>query len=214
MFGRRLDDARAAVYRFLFDLLDPGDEFFVLAFNHQPRVLTPWTHSANVVQTALDGVQAWGGTSAYDAVLEALPLVARRHRERAALVLISDGADTASNSSVRDVVSALHRSDTFLYAIAIDPPERQAINTRVNPTTLRELTNQSGGRTEVVQTTADLNDASARIAEELNHQYVFGYTSTRAADGRFHSIRVRIAGANHKVSTRSGYVADRRYRRE
>ena len=31
------DDARAAVDRFLFELLDPADEFFLMAFNHQPR---------------------------------------------------------------------------------------------------------------------------------------------------------------------------------
>ena len=43
MFGRRIQDARAAINRFLFDLLDPGDEYFVLAFNHQPHLLTGWT---------------------------------------------------------------------------------------------------------------------------------------------------------------------------
>jgi len=102
----------------------------------------------------------------------------------------------------------MHRSDAFVYAIAIDSPDRQAINTRVNPQALREITNESGGRTEVVQNTAQLNEATARIAEELNSQYVLGYTSPRGSDGQFHSIRVRVQGANYKVRARTGYVAE------
>jgi hypothetical protein len=91
-----------------------------------------------------------------------------------------------------------------VYAIAIDSPERQAINTRVNVEALRDLTTESGGRTEVVQNTGDLAHATARIAEELNSQYVLGYYSTHPVDGRFHSIRVRATG--YRVNARHGYV--------
>ena len=207
MFGKRIQDARTAVDRFLFELLDASDEFFILAFNHQPRPLTGWTHVPEDVRRALDGLKPFGGTAAYDAVIESLPLIERRSRQRAALLLISDGADTASTASIRDVRSALHRSDAFVYAIALDPPERQAINTRVNPQALREITAESGGRTEVVQNAAELNEATARIAEELNSQYVLGYTSPRGADGQFHSIRVRVPGSEYRVRARTGYVA-------
>jgi len=207
MFGKRILDARAAVDRFLFELLDASDEFFVLAFNHQPRPLTGWTHAAEEVRRALDGLKPFGGTAAYDAVIESLPIVERRSRQRAALVLISDGADTASTATIRDVRSALHRSDAFVYAIAIDSPERRAINTRVNPQALHEITADSGGRTEVVHTAEELNAATARIAEELNSQYLLGYTSPRGADGQFHSIRVRVPGTEYRVRARTGYVA-------
>src|SRR3954465_15576551 len=54
MFGRRIIDARAAVERFLFELLDDSDEFFVLAFNHYPHIITRWTSTPDVVKTALD----------------------------------------------------------------------------------------------------------------------------------------------------------------
>jgi len=207
MFGKRIQDARTAVDRFLFELLDAADEFFILAFNHQPRTLTGWTHGPEDVRRALDGLKPFGGTAVYDAVIESLPVIERRSRQRAALLVISDGADTASTANIRDVRSALHRSDAFVYAIAIDSPERQAINTRVNPQALREITAESGGRTEVVQNTSELNEATARIAEELNSQYVLGYTSPRGADGQFHSIRVRVPGAEYRVRARTGYVA-------
>src|SRR6185295_5767903 len=124
-----------------------------------------------------------------------------------AILIISDGADTASTSTLRDVQQALWRSEAFVYAIAIDSPEGQPINTRVNPQTLREITNESGGRTEIVHSSGEIDSATARIAEELNSQYVLGYSSTHAADGKFHSIRVRIAGADHTVRARRGYIA-------
>jgi len=207
MFGKRIQDARAAVDRFLFELLDSSDEFFILAFNHQPRTLTGWTHAPEDVHRALDGIKPFGGTAAYDAVIESLPMLERRSRQRSAILLISDGADTASNATIRDVRSALHRSDAFVYAIAIDSPERQAINTRINPQALREITAESGGRTEVVQNATELNEATARIAEELNSQYVLGYNAPRGADGQFHSIRVRVPGSEYRVRARAGYVA-------
>jgi VWFA-related protein len=207
MFGQRIQDARAAVDKFLFELLDAADEFFILAFNHTPKPLTGWTHDAEDVRRALGGLKPFGGTAAYDAVIESLPLIARRGRQRAALLIISDGADTASNASIREVKSALLRSDAFVYAIAIDSPDRLAINTRVNPEALRELTDQSGGRTEIVHSSVDLAAASARIADELNHQYVLGYTPAHGADGKYHSIRVRVAGSEYRVRARNGYVA-------
>ena len=207
MYGKRMEDARAAVDRFLFELLDPGDEFFLMTFNHRPRALTGWTREQADVRHALAGVRPTGGTAIYDAIIEALPLIDRRTRQRAAILIISDGADTASTTTLRELRPALLRSDTFVYAIAIDSPDRQPINTRVNPATLREITAESGGRTEIVQTSSQLDEAVARIAEELNSQYVLGYTSSHGADGQFHSLRVRVPGSDDRVRARNGYVA-------
>jgi len=207
MFGKRIQDARAAVDRFLFTLLDEGDEFFLSAFNHCPRPLTAWTHGHDEIAAALAALRPTGGTAIYDAIIDSLPLIDRRNRQRAALLIISDGADTASSSNARDVQAALWRSDAFVYAIAIDSSEPQPINTRVNPQALREITNESGGRTEIVRSSADLETATARIAEELNSQYVLGYSSTHGADGKFHSIRGRIVNSDDRVRARSGYIA-------
>ncbi len=212
MFGKRIQDARAAVDRFLFDLLDPADEFFLIAFNHRPRPMTGWTRDQAEVERALDSLKPTGGTAIYDAIVESLPLIDRRERDRAAIVVISDGADTASNATLRDLHTALLRTDTFVYAIAIDPPARRAINTSVNVQALREITAESGGRTEVVQTSDELRDATARIADELNSQYMIGYVSPHAADGQFHSIRVRVTGTDDRVRARNGYVASPRTR--
>ena len=210
MFGQRIRDARSAVERFLLELLAPDDMFFVMAFNHAPHLLTPWTSEPGAVRAALDQLRPSGGTAIYDTVLRALPMLVNRPRDRAALVVISDGADTASDATLRDLRADLLRTDAFIYAIAIDSPAQQAINARVNPEALGEITSQTGGRTDVVRDTADLSVATARIAEELNTQYVLGYSSPTPGDGRYHSIRVKVNGAGYKVRARNGYMAARK----
>jgi len=200
-------DARGAVERFLLELLKPSDAFFVMAFNHEPRILTSWTNDPSTVRDALGALKPWGGTAIYDAIIRAEPMLDARTRERAALVVISDGADTASDAALRDVRSTVLRTDAFIYAVAIDSTERRPINARVNPEALREITNQSGGTTEVVHDSGDLDAATARIAEELNSQYVLGYSPPHGADGRYHSIRVKMIDPAYRVRARNGYVA-------
>ena len=210
MFGRRIKDAQGAVERFLLELLAPTDAFFVLSFNHEPHLLFGWKTEPEGVREALARLRPAGSTAIYDAVNAALPFIANRPRERAAIVLITDGDDTASDLTLHDLRPSLIRSDAFVYAIAIDSPEPQAIARRVNADTLNEITSQSGGRTEIVRSTADLGPATANIAEELNHQYVLGYSSPTPGDGKYHSIRVTVNREGYKVRARQGYVASRR----
>jgi VWFA-related protein len=158
----------------------------------------------------LSAARPSGGTAIYDAVAAALPMIEQRRRQRAALVVISDGADTASDTSLRDLRSLLLRSDAFVYAVAIDSPEPQPINTRVNAAALGDITNPTGGHTEVVHDSADLAAATARIAEELNNQYVLGYASPHPGDGQYHSIRVRVRTPGYRVRARNGYVAQKK----
>jgi VWFA-related protein len=209
MYGQRIRDACAAVERFLLQLLSQDDALFVMTFNHTPNLLTAWVSPGETatVRSALDKLRPSGGTAIYDTVVSALGVIDHRPRDRAALVLISDGADTASDASLRDVRSALLRTDAYIYAVAIDSPLRQAINTRVNPEALSEITNQTGGHTEVVHDMTDLAAATGRIADELNTQYVMGYSSPHPGDGKYHSIRVRANRDGYKVRSRNGYVS-------
>ena len=206
MVGRRIVDARGAIERFLFQLLSPDDQFFVLTFNHAPHLLTRWGRDAEVVRQVLDEVKPTGATAIYDAILHSLPMIQQRQRPRAAVVVVSDGADTASDASLSEVRTALLRSDAFVYAVAIDSPNPNGINRRVNPSALNEITSQSGGHTAVVHDAEELSAATARIAEELNSQYVIGYSSPRATDGKYHSIRVTVKVPGHRVRARNGFV--------
>ena len=67
-----------------------------------------------------------------------------------------------------------------------------ARNDRVNVAALRDITDDSGGRTEIVRDSRDLDPATERIADELSQQYSLGYPSTGKKDGRWHTIRVEV----------------------
>jgi VWFA-related protein len=78
---------------------------------------------------------------------------------------------------------------------------------RVNVVALREITDDSGGRTEIVRDPRDLDLATAGIADELSQQYYLGYPSPGHRDGRWHNIRVEVKDRSLKVRARRGYVA-------
>jgi Ca-activated chloride channel family protein len=78
---------------------------------------------------------------------------------------------------------------------------------RVNVVALRDITDDSGGRTEIVRDARDLNPATANIAAELSKQYYLGYPSAGKKDGRWHTIRVEVGNTNYRVRARRGYVA-------
>ena len=206
MRGEAIVDARGAVDRFVAELLGPEDEAFVSAFNHNPRLIARWTRPPLTLKGRLDSFQPTGGTAIYDALVAFAPIFDTRTNTRAALIVISDGADTASDRTLLQAREVLRRSDPFVYAIAIDAPDARA-STRVNADALREITGPSGGYTEVVRGAVDLGPATERIATELNTQYTLGYTPSRAPDGGWRTIRVRLKDRSYFARARRGYFA-------
>ena len=79
---------------------------------------------------------------------------------------------------------------------------------RVNVVALRDMTDDSGGRTEIVRYPRDIDPATASIADELSKQYYLGYTPTGTKDGRWHAIRVELKTGSYRVRARRGYFAN------
>lgn len=78
---------------------------------------------------------------------------------------------------------------------------------RLDAGALRRVTDDTGGRTEIVRDFRDLDGATARIADELSKQYYLGYTSPGHNDGRWHAIRVEVRDRGFTVRARRGYTA-------
>jgi VWFA-related protein len=250
MAGPKIQEARMALDRFLYDLLDKNDEIFLYRFSDVPILLQGWTTNRQLISRALDRITPNGGTAMYDTIADAIPLAKEGQFRKKALVLISDGNDTSSRIRIPDLKREIRESEVLVYAIGIDgesvptfrptpqqpapprlpipfgfPPVRgrgrfpslspgqlgglrpAPTSDRVNVSALRELTDDSGGRTEVVRDPRDLNPATANIADELSKQYYLGYQASAKRDGRWHSIRIEIRNHNYVVRARKGYVA-------
>jgi Ca-activated chloride channel family protein len=251
MAGEKMDAARTALNRFLYDLLGPDDEVSLYAFNDVPRLLQGWTTNRQLVSRALNRARPAGATALYDAVAEAVPFTeGARHRKKA-LVILSDGNDTSSLMRIEELKRMIRETEVLVYAIGLDgrgtpssppiitnpppvplpfpwppgggrrwptqPRQRRpqppsggwgAMNDdRVNAAALRDLTDDSGGRTEIVRSASDLTPATASIADELSQQYFIGYPAPGQKDGRWHSIKVEVKGGSYRVRARRGYVA-------
>ena len=243
MDGRKMEAARHALDRFLYDLLGPDDEFFLYRFDYTPVLLQDWTTSPERLSRAIRDIRPRGGTALYDAVAESVPRVAEGRHRKKALLIISDGNDTNSETDDRDLRALIRETEALVYAIGIDARERRRIGIfggplrpglpgtplpipgggrrppragtpfqrlqgeRVNVGALRDLTDDSGGRTEVVRDTDDLDPATAGIARELSRQYQLAYPALHAGDGRWHSIRVEVRNPDYRVRARRGYLA-------
>ena len=243
MDGRKMAAARSALDRFLYDLLGPGDEFFLYRFDYTPVLLQDWTTSPERLSRAIRDIRPRGGTALYDAVAESVPRVAEGRHRKKALLIISDGNDTNSEIDDRDLRPLIRETEALVYAIGIDARQRRRLGIfggpprpglpgaplpipggrrrppragtpfqrvpeeRVNVGALRDLTDDSGGRTEVVRDTDDLDPATAGIARELSRQYQLAYPALHAGDGRWHSIRVEVRNPDYRVRARRGYLA-------
>jgi VWFA-related protein len=257
MAGDKMQAAQSALERFLFDLLDRRDEIFLYRFSNDPVLLQSWTTDRQSLLRALGRLIPNGGTAMYDTVSEAVPLAQRGQNRKKAILIISDGNDTASRTDIRSVKQQIRESEVLVYAVGIDgqgettyrprqptpapipipfpfpgggrrggrggwpqPPigggggsggsgwPRNTVNDdRVNVAALRDMTDDSGGRTEIVRDPRDLNPATANIADELSKQYYLGYPSAGKKDGRWHSIRVEVRGGSYRVRARRGYIA-------
>ena len=254
MAGAKIQEARTALDRLLYDLLDQQDEIFLYRFSNRPVLLQPWTKDRQQLARALGHVEPNGGTAMYDAVSESIPLTIQGQNAKKALLIISDGNDTASATTVRELKAQIRETETLVYAIGIDgqgeqtsyrpprPPVQMPVpqpfpgaprfprgggrtppifpgqpqggarrsvpnDDRVNVVALRDMTDDSGGRTEIVRDARDLNPATASIADELSKQYYLGYPSPGKKDGRWHSIRVELRNRTYRVRARKGYVA-------
>ena len=255
MAGEKLRAAQSALDRFLYDVLDQQDEIFLYRFSDRPVLVQGWTTDREVLSRALGRIAADGSTAMYDAIARAVRLAATGQNRKKAVVLLSDGNDTTSRTSLRDVKQLIRESETLVYAIGIecgaDPnrrlPPRPQFQRRgpipmpfpfppggrrgwpippqpfpptpqgrtatrgcgdpVDAGALRDMTDESGGRTEIVRDPRDLDPATAGIADELSKQYYLGYLSAGKKDGRWHSIRVELRNRTYRIRARRGYVA-------
>jgi Ca-activated chloride channel family protein len=207
---RRARDAAAA----FFATANLDDEFFLVEFADQPRLVVPLTRDTNEIQTQLTFAQSKGRTALLDALMLSLQEMQRSTKKRKALLIISDGGDNSSRYSETEVRNRVRESDVIVYAIGVfegygarsRTPEESA-----GPGLLNELAEQTGGR-QFPADSFELPDIAAKIGIELRNRYVLGFSPTdQQRDGRYHKVKVQIITPKGlpqlKAYWRSGYYA-------
>jgi Ca-activated chloride channel family protein len=215
----KLPEAQTAAVRFV-RTLAPGDEAQVIQFDHRARILQDFTTDQQRLETAIHATRAAGSTALYNAVYIALKdLRARRRAEelrRMAVVVLSDGDDTASLVTDDQVLELARTSGIAVYGISLRPA-RSAVSDLRNDVGLpryffRTLTRDTGGQAHFLAGIRQLAGVYDTVAEELRSQYNLGYFSSNGLrDGQWRNIQVRLPQQpQFKVRHRTGYYAPRR----
>lgn len=206
--------------------LGPHDRGAVVQFQDNVQTLQPLTSEVAALERAIRQTQARGGTALYNALYVALKTLAREAREntevrRQAVVVLSDGEDTASLLSFDDVMDLARRSGVSIYTIGLRSPYQIKRAQRggysyfsQSEFSMKMLAQETGARSFFPASIRELGGVYGAIAEELATQYAMGYTPRHPRrDGGFRRVIVRVVSRpDARPRTRSGYLTDRQPR--
>ncbi len=169
-----LEDAREAGERFLSDALSEGDKAFVVDFNDMPRLARQATSDSRELLQSLSGLEAGGDTALYDAIVFALQQFEASEGRRA-LVIVTDGEDSASLYEPAECVRQAKLHGVPVYLIILGPPP----DPRRQPSLLRNLViaDRSGGQVYFISDLDDLSQIYDQIVHELRRQYFLAFNT-------------------------------------
>ena len=194
--------------------LEPGrDEAALFTFDSRLHEVAPFTVDTRALQGALGEVDPFGATSLHDAIAEAAKRAATRTGRRRAVVVITDGIDTASGLSAGQVSGIASSIDVPVYIMAtvlpIDHVGREGALPRPSAAaldgTIEDLAQWTGGELFYVSTPSDTSNAARQVLDELRVQYVIAFEP--AATVGWRPLEIRTRNREHVVRARSGYMA-------
>lgn len=190
--GNKIEEARRAAIEF-FRTSNPQDEFAVVTFADQPRLLASFTDSLEDIESILRPIQPGGYTALWDAMYVGLREMRTARYGKKALLVISDGGDNSSRYTQAEIKSVLREADVQVYAIGIFESSPKTPEETSGRWALDEITSATGGRLFVAHDSNDLRRAVRQISEELRTQYVLGYLPDKTTlDGKWHKIKVEM----------------------
>lgn len=188
---------------------NPDDEVFIVNFNDDTHFDQPLTGDVKKLQAALAKMEARGGTAMRDALSKSIDYVKRNgKRDKKVLVVVTDGNDNSSDTTLENLLRQAHSSDVLIYSIGL-LNEEEAREARSAKRALKALADASGGLDYYPKSLSDVEEITPRVAHEIRNQYILGYASSNSAlDGTFRQVKVTVTGFGRPtVRTRNGYYA-------
>jgi len=190
----------------------PEDVIEVIGFSTQVRILQPFTNELPTLERAIRGTTADGSTALYNSIyisLKELRKVKAKTEEeirRQAIVVLSDGDDTSSLLPYEEVLELAKRSETAIYTIGLRPPDIGRASFKEAEYVLRQLAQETGGRSFFPTTVHDLPKIYEAISQELSTLYSIAYTSKNPQrNGAWRRVVVRVTREGLTTRTRQGY---------
>ena len=195
-----------AALAFVYKLTDV-DEALVVQFNESIKGSAEFTGDVGRLEQFVEALQAWGGTSLYDAIHYSLGRI-KDQPGRKAIVVFSDGADTTSSMKEQEVVDYARAVEATVYCVGIRGAS--GLMARSPRGFLRKIAQETGGSFFFPDRVGDLIKVFNGISDELHNHYALAYSPAKAPDGLWRDIEVRLKRKDAEIRVRKGYFAVKR----
>jgi Ca-activated chloride channel family protein len=199
-----MSDVHAAASGFV-EALGSEDRGMVIEFNDRVYLLQDLTDRRDLLLESVSSTEAQGPTAMYDALMASLRRLGKIEGRRA-IVLLTDGADTSSQTTYDGVLERVRLSEVVVYTIGLGSTFLDvSLRSR-----LKEIARVTGGRAFFASKADELRGVYEEIIRELSHQYYLTYApSNQDWDGRWRKISLEVKKRKVRVRTRTGYYGVR-----
>ena len=210
--GSKVAMARQAYDSILSQLRDGQDEVALFTFDSSLHERRDFTRDLTALKSALFDFEPFGTTSLYDATAASARRLAARSATNKAIIVLTDGIDTSSSMTAREVSGLASSIDVPVFVVATVPSLDQRVmleasgrSTPSDAADLRDLSEWTGGQLVFATTFEETVIAASSLIDGLRQQYVL---AIEAANGReWRRLDVRVRRPSTVVKARSGYYA-------
>lgn len=196
---KRMEMAKSAAVAFFRRIIRKNDRAFIGAFAGDPTRNAPFVSNVGTLEAQVNAIPAaGGGTALYDSIVTGLYRF-RNVQGRRALIVITDGEDTASRLDYKDMLAYARSARVPLYFIGI--------GFALGDTGMKNLAAETGGVAYFIRNVNQLNDAYAQLEKDLRSQYLLTYhTQSSKKDQTYRAIEVKVDRPDARVRTIRGFI--------
>jgi VWFA-related protein len=184
----------------------------VFTFDSSLHERNDFTRDLTTLRDSLADFETFGKTSLYDATATAARRLSDRTGGRKAIIVLTDGIDTSSTMTARDVSAVASAIDVPVFVVATVPSldqrvmmEASARSTPSSAADLRDLADWTGGHLIFASTLVETVIGASTLIDELRQQYVLAIEAASGPEWRRLDVRVRRPSTI--VKARTGYFA-------
>jgi VWFA-related protein len=168
MAGESMTEAKKAAQDFLGNL-GLGDRVALVTFNQKLELASDFIQEKDRVKEIIAGIEPGNDTALYDAIMFAIDGIKKQASPRKAVVVLTDGKDTASKAGIGECLAAAKASGIPVFMIGLGG--------KLNEEVLKNISMESGGSYFPAPQASDLLEIYRQISAQLENQYVLLYRS-------------------------------------
>ena len=200
----KLSRAKVAASQFM-ETMRPSDLTSIYGFNYKVYNLQEFTNTKDISPDIWE-IESDGTTSLYDAMYKSLEDLSKRSEIRRAVIIISDGGDSSSKHTEKQVLELAAKTSTSIYSIDItDLEDSRDSSKMIASGLLKNFAEKTGGQYIKTQGGKQLTEKLLEVSKELRSQYTLTFYPEKLQKGKNHKLVLKVNRPNTQVRARQSY---------